>query len=396
MKTRILFFFTVLLWMGCEEAKHEPFVHNGSVPGALSNIKVENLPGAAKIRYALPDDPNVLYVQAEYSLASGETRVVKSSVSKNYVLLEGFYGTRERGIKLFTVSRSEVPSDEPSMVTINPLPSPIENVRGTLSVFETFGGVGVSFFNESQHSYIVYTLYKDTETGNWVEHDRYYVNDAQDVRFAARGLPSEPKEFGIYFVDKWKNHSDTLIQTLTPLYEEEMDKTLWSNAMLFDDYYYPRYPAYPLNMLWTPGPATYFLMRNDDPDLELPNWFTIDLGREYIFGRMRVNHLSHTGTWIYALGTPRVFEIYGSNVKSTNWDDWTLLGKFESIKPSGEPLGTNTADDIARNLAGEDYDFDPLDESFRYIRFKALETWGGDSSPDVALLELTFWGQAAN
>src|SRR5690606_25349694 len=97
--------------VGCEDVKREPLVHDGSVPGALSNIKVENLPGAAKISYALPDDPNVLYVQAEYSLHPGETKIVKSSVSKNFVLLEGFYSTAERPVKLFTVSRSEVFSD---------------------------------------------------------------------------------------------------------------------------------------------------------------------------------------------------------------------------------------------------------------------------------------------
>lgn len=394
MKTRILFFFAVLLLIGCEETQHQPMAHNGSVPGALSNIKVENLPGAAKISYALPEDPNILYVQAEYTLLSGETRVVKSSVSKNYVLLEGFYSSAERPVKLFAVSRSEVPSDTPSVVTIKPLASPIENARETLEVFETFGGLGVNFLNQSQTSYIIYTLYKDSENGKWIEHDRFYVSDAQEVRFAVRGLAAEPKDFAIYFVDKWKNHSDTLFRTLTPLYEEEMDKSLFTNVMLFDDYYYPRYAANPLSMLWTPGGTSYFLMRNDDPGLSLPNWFTIDLGKNYKFGRMKVNQLSHTNTWKFALGSPKIFEVWGSNVKSTDWDDWTLLGTFESIKPSGEPLGILTADDNAVNAAGEDFDFEPVDASFRYVRFKTLKTWGG--VPDVALLELTFWGQAAD
>ncbi|NGM62633.1 DUF5126 domain-containing protein [Sphingobacterium sp. SGG-5] len=393
MKRRILFFFTILLFVGCKESQHTPMVHDGSVPGSLSNIKVENMPGAAKISYTLPDDPNVLYVQAEYSLLSGETKVVKSSVSKNYVLLEGFYSTTERPVKLFAVSRSEVPSDAPSVITIKPLTSPIENARATLEVFETFGGLGLKFLNETQASYIIYTLYKDTETGNWIEHDRFYVSDAREVKFAVRGLAAETKDFGIYFVDKWKNHSDTLFRTLTPLYEEEMDKSLFANAMLFDDYYTPRYAAYPLSMLWTPGGTTYFLMQ-PAPELTLPNWFTIDLGRAYKFGRMRVNQLSHSDTWQFASGSPRVFEIWGSNVKSTNWDDWTLMGTFESIKPSGEPLGTLTADDRALNARGEDFDFEPMDESFRYVRFKTKETWGGN--PDVTLLELTFWGQIAN
>src|SRR5690606_9836483 len=117
MNMRILVFFAALLFVGCKDSKHDPLWGNDSVPGALSNIKIENLAGAAKISYTLPDDPNVLYVQAEYTLLSGETKVVKSSVSKNYVLLEGFYGTAERSVKLFTVSRSEVPSNEQSTVT---------------------------------------------------------------------------------------------------------------------------------------------------------------------------------------------------------------------------------------------------------------------------------------
>src|SRR5690606_8254636 len=392
MKRIVLFSVISTLFFACKDVEHSPLVHNDAVPGELSNIKVENLPGAAKITYAIPDDPNILYIKAEYTLNTGEKKVVKSSVSANFVLIEGFNNTDEREVKLSSVSRSEIETNSPSFVKIKPLTAPIQRVRETLNVFETFGGVGVEFTNEAQAPYIIHTIYKDWETGNWVPYDRNYITNAAAVRYAVRGLPAEPKEFGVYFVDKWKNHSDTLVTTLTPLYEEEMDKSLFSNAALLDDYYQPRYTNNPLSMLWTPGGSTYFLMRNNDPELTLPNWFTIDLGRAYKFGRMRVNQLSHSTNWMFSLGTPRVFEIWGSNVKSTNWDDWTLLGEFESIKPSGRPIGDLSEDDKALATRGEDYDFDPLDQSFRYVRFKTLQTWGG--TPDVSLLELTFWGQA--
>ncbi len=84
-------------------------------PGVVSNIKVTNLAGAALITYTLPDNENLLYVKALYTL-NGQQKEVKVSMFQKKLLVEGFGNTEERNIELYAVSRSEVAS-EPVSVT---------------------------------------------------------------------------------------------------------------------------------------------------------------------------------------------------------------------------------------------------------------------------------------
>jgi len=381
----------LLFMFSCKETSHGPLVDGVGVPGHLSSIKVENLPGAAKISYALPSDSKFLYVLAEYKDDRGIVHTVKSSNYKNYVLLEGFGTESEYTVNLYTVGKSE-DRGEPNQVTIKPLKAPVHSTFETLSIVETFGGVGVNFTNKFGSEFIVYTMFKD-ENGEWVDRDLFY-SAAESNQYAVRNFAPEPTEFGFYIIDKWKNRSDTLVATLVPLYEEELDKSLWKDVALLDDFNEPRYS--PLYQLWTPGATTYFFQ--DSRVLEktgMPTWVTIDFGREYILGRMKINQVSHSNTWRFGSCTPRVFEIWGTNNPTTNWEDWDNLGEYESIKPSGTPVGAPlTDDDLRVNAEGESYDLPISDKSYRYIRYKVLETWGGVNY--FCLLELTFWGQVKN
>lgn len=377
----------LLILTSCDPETNSPLVKDTHVPSQVSNVSVENYAGGAKVKYSIPNDPKILYVLAKYTLSNGEEAQTKSSVFKNYVELEGFSQPEEIEVKLFTVSRSEIKS-EPVIVKVNPLKAPVHNVFETLNASATFGGVHVSFSNPFGAEFVLHIFYKDS-TGTWVDYDRLYT-DAQERSYASRGFESRPIDFRFFFTDKWHNSSDTLELNITPLFEVEFDKSLWKDAALPDDSNVPRYGA--LSQLWTPGTTTYFFIKPDMPGLVLPNWWTIDLGKEYYFGRMHVHNVSHADTWMYARGTPEMFEIWGSNVKSTDWNDWTLLGEFTCVKPSGSPLGTVTQEDRDQALAGDSYDFDPINQSFRYMRFKTLKTFGNNL--DTYLLELTFYGKA--
>src|SRR5699024_5816050 len=146
---------------------------------------------------------------------------------------------------------------------------------------------------------------------------------------------------------------------------------------------------------WTPGDRTYFFQSTKEhPDLAgLPNWVTIDFGKRYILGRMKLFMVKHASTWQYGSCSVKKFEIWGSNNPSTDWNDWNLLGKFESHRPSGRSVGEPLTDaDLTQLEEGEDFTFPPLAESYRYIRFKVIETWGHKNY--FCSLELSFWGQA--
>lgn len=383
----ILSFLFIIIFGGCEADLKGPLVKDGIDPQIIKNITVENLPGASKISYTLPNDEDLLYVIATYSTKEGEIKQTKSSVFKNYVLIEGFSEIKEFSVSLRTVDRSNNFSPEVH-VKINPLEAPIHEVLRTLKVKSTWGGAQVSLFNEMEKEYVLYTLLKDSITGNWAEYDRLYTQ-SKNRDFYARGLMPVPTEFAFFLTDKWLNKSDTIFITITPLFEIEFDKSLWKDLALPDDTNKPQYK--PLYQLWTPGSTTYFFQDPKIPGIQMPNWITIDLGREYIFGRFKLNQVSHSNTWRYGSCSPRKFEVWVSNNPSTNWNDWTYLASFESIKPSGLPVGQLSADDLAMNANGEEYEFPILEKGYRYMRYKVLETWG--NTTNFCALEFTLWGQ---
>lgn len=385
--------FLTFLIAACDPIVNEPLVGGFGTPGQVRNIRVENLPGAAKIYYTLPYDRGLSYVQAEYTNSLGERVAVNSSAFKNYLLIEGFGEQREYEVELYSISKSDDRS-APVKVKINPTTPPVQLSWETLDVMRTFGGVQLKYENMFEAEFVLYTLVKDEE-GNWTEYDRMYTEGGTaNIQHSVRGLAPNPTDFAFYLRDKWHNISDTMFTNITPLYEEELDKSLWKDAALMDDGNVP--PRYsPLYQLWTPGATTYFFQDNRGADWRgLPTWVTIDFGKPYILGRMKSHQVNHSATWQYGSCSPRLFEIWGSNEATTDWDKWTLLGDFEVVKPSGLPLGTNSADDLALATAGHDFEFELTENSYRYIRYKVKETWGRLNY--FCLLELTFWGQAVN
>jgi len=389
-----MFAICLLGLIACNEEELGPLVVQDGKPNILSNISVENLNGGARISYTLPDDPDLLYVTATYPLSSGVQRTVKSSVFGNSLTLEGFSTTDEREVTLHTVNRSENLSD-PMKVKIKPLISPLEVTFNALEVMGDFGGVTLRIRNETGNEFVFYTLTKE-ETGTWEIYDRLY-SSAMEREHSVRGLEAEPQEFGFVLQDKWQNRSDTLFTTLTPLYEEELDKSLWRHHLLDNDNYYPNYPDRPLSNLWSESNANFMMATY--PGIELPNWFTVDLGQTAVLGRMKMNSINSSVSnyqWFFSAGSPRIFEIWGSNDPALDgsWDNWTLLDRFESIKPSGTPIDVRTAEDISVGLAGEDFKFSNYDNAYRYIRFRLINTWG--NLPTIQLQELTFWGEPKN
>jgi len=66
------------------------------------------------------------------------------------------------------------------------------------------------------------------------------------------------------------------------------------------------------------------------------------------------------------------------------------LGDFESNKPSGLAIGTESADDIAYATEGESFKVDPNAPPVRYIRYVVNECYGGLQTI-MSLSEMTFF-----
>lgn len=367
--------------------EHEPLAKKEGKPNPVADISVENLPGGAKISYVLPSGKDFSYVEAVYaSNASGEKRIIKSSLYKNFVELEGFAREDAYEVELYTVNRSETRSD-PVKVMVKPLKSPILTVFEQLKVQVDFGGVNIQVFNELLKEYIVHTLLKD-ESGRWIVYDRLYTK-AKYRNYSVRGLKPKETEFAFVLSDKWKNLSDTLKLSLTPIYEEQFEKN-WVALQLPGDAWKGAY-GLTLDKLWDGSLAAVDYFIGDLPVPPLPNHFTIDLKKPLKISRMKTNQ--YVFGYQYGLGSPSLFEIWGSNAppEDGSWNNWTLLLECKSVKPSGLPGTAFTNEDTAHAVAGEEFNFPLETQAYRYIRFKTIKTWGG--SENLLLHEITLWGQ---
>jgi hypothetical protein len=382
-----------ILFAGCKEEMNKPLVSGKGSPGGLKELKVENIPGGAKISYVLPGDADLLYIEAIYSSRKGEQRYSRSSLYKNFIQIEGFADTREYEITLYAVNKSENKS-ETVTVKIQPKTPPIQEVFESLAAKEDFGGINIKFVNRFGNEFTINTLRKEAN-GTWPRIDRLYTT-AKSRDYSIRGMEAVEREFAFYVTDAYMNVSDTLYQKITPLYEEILDKKLWKRGNLLTDFYTAAYPASGANpreveKLWDDKHGTYDYYIQVATAPSLPSWFSIDLGKQMRLSRLLTQQYEGTGQYMYALGNPREYEIWGSNELQDDWSHWTKLMTCVSVKPSGLPLGVRTAEDLEYAKAGENYAF-PLDAPpVRYIRFVLKKTWANTNA--LLLDEITLWGQ---
>jgi hypothetical protein len=376
-----------LIITGCKEERVEPLPGSGSaIPAPVSNLKVLNLHGGAKISYTVPADPNLLYVEASW-VYNGVSRNSKSSYYTDTLTLQGFGDTMACEVKVYSVSRSEKRSN-PVSVTVNPLTAPVQEVFKSLTVKPDFGGINVGFRNDTRGDVVISVLTPDS-TGRLVTANAFYTNLQRDS-FSTRGFDASPRVFGIFVKDRWNNLSDTLYSEQTPFFELLLNKSKFRelNPYPGDVNSNIHSSAYPMNKLWDNNTGSIYVTKQG---LGLPQSFTIDLGVSAKLSRMKYFQRMSTAFY-FTSGTPEIFDVYGSNnpAPDGNWDSWTLLQHCVSKKPSGLALGLVTNDDIAYAQAGEDFNFPLSVGSYRYLRFKVAKTYGNASN--ITFSELTFWG----
>lgn len=375
---------------------------DGSLPAPkqISDIKIKNIPGGAILNYKLPDDKNLLYVKAEYEIREGVRMETKVSYYSDTLTVEGFGKSGTYPVKIYTVGRNEKAS-EPMIVEVSPMTPPVELAFPDLVLDEAFGGIRFSFKNEYEKDFS-FTLLADTlNAGVWEPLQTFYSKSSEG-NFSYSGLDSIPMRFGLYIQDRWSNRSDTLMKTLTPLFEEDIPKP-YGQFNLPSDTYLPveDLPAYGIQSLWDKVTSNVngniFATKHTSP---MPQTFTVDLQHTAVISRIKVHQRSQ---YEYTGSNVRIFELYGSNSTRPGDDlfggDWILLGKFESWKPSGPGAVTQEDRDYA-NVQGENFELVPTIEvpnpwvPVRYVRFRTMETYNGPSmTGQITVAEITISGQ---
>jgi hypothetical protein len=379
---------SVIFWGGsCREDERKPLGDDPTVPEQIKNVRWEGLPGAVKLTYDLPDDPVFLYAKAECVMKNGQAREAKASAYFNQLILEGFADTSVYAVDLYSVSRSEVYS-EPVRQEVRPkIPYYLE-VFKTLELFADFGGATVSFFNADSVELAIHIAYIDS-TGFWTEGETLYTGHKTGY-VSQRGVDTVATTFGVVVRDRWNNVSDTLMELLTPLYEEELDKDLFREYTLPGDE--PSAWGWTLPMLWDGSIAEGkgFHTENKATPYHWPQSVTIDLGKKYLFSRFKF--WNRENEQYFNARCPNKLEIWGSNQPASDgsWDSWTLLMTVQTEKPSGLPDGEYTEEDLQAGREGFEFSFPKGVEPSRYIRLNVYEP--PQNVGQFHMMEITLWG----
>ena len=367
-----------------EEARLDHIDANGAAPKQVSNVKVENTPGGATLTYKLNDDLNLSYVKAVYEIQPGVIKESKSSIYTDTLRLEGFGDTQEHEVKLYSIGKNEKES-EPLIVKVQPLTPPVNLAYNDLSIEPGFGGVKIRIKNALLANLAIVLDADTTGNGALRPLQTFYTNAASGS-YSVRGLSAKQMKFSVYLRDRWGNKSLAIVKDLTPLFEQRVPKPYGTYILPTDQAALSS--AYALTYLWDGLVNTnIYASGNNTP---IPQWFTIDLKMPVVLSRMKEHQ--RTDPYTYTGACVKAFELYGANTPATDgsWTGWTLIGKFDSYKPSGA-VGV-TKEDIAYGYTnGEDFEMPDTPPAYRYLRFKTIETWGGTGQ--VTISELTFWGK---
>jgi hypothetical protein len=339
-------------------------------PAPVTDVQVRNTPGGAVLKYQLPDDEDLLYVKAIYSLKEGHQAEVRASLYNDSLVINGFGNEDEREVKIIAVDRSQNES-EPVIRTVKPLEPPVLVIGKTLKMNADFGGVRVYWENINRADISV-ILEKKDHNDEYIPVDIFYSSVVEgDV--ASRGMDTVPGDFRVYVQDRWENRSEPITETLTPMFEMKLDRTKFQALFMPDDE-----PSAWNWLLFTlfDGNIGYGF-HTSETSVNWPQWITFDMGVKGKISRIKIWH--RADGFEYRHGNLKHFELWGTNDAANlgDWNVYTRLMECVSTKPSGLPLGQLSDEDRAYVAAGEEFSC-PVDApASRYIRLKALENWSG-------------------
>jgi len=379
------------LVISCDQNNLEPIESNSTPPGQIQNVSVENLPGKAKITYTLPSDQDLLYVKAEYTLASGKIMEVKSSYYSNSLEVEGFANEGEYEIKLYSVNRSATVS-KPVVVKIHPTESPIWDVFRSLDVKAAFGGIRVDAANPNRENISILVMEKNN-LGDWVVDTKSIYTATDLVSRTLRGYSVEEHNYAITVRDRWLNTTDTLFTTITPILELSIPKSGYKHFPLTGDT--KTHPtAVPAGM-WDGELQNWPKVFLTDGSIVGQHIVTIDTGILAKMSRIVIWDYPeyYLGRSYYYIGNLKEFEIYGSaspNPDGSLDGTWVKLGTYNATKPSGLPYGQQSNEDYQTALAGFSWELDVAAPKVRYLRIKSLKNWAGIGT--MAIGEIQVYG----
>ena len=360
-------------------------------PGAIAGYVVTPINGGATISYTIPDDPDILYVMAEYE-RNGKVFTEKSSVYKNTLTIAGFDNQNLVKVTLYKVNKYEQRS-EPVTIEFEPLESLVSIAKNSLTFITGFGGIIASWNNPKMTELGVHLMVADTANNSKLVDSQRYFSALPNESHAFRGFVAKVTTFAIAFEDKWGNISDTIRYTTTPFFERVIPKP-YADYRSFIPYD---------NTSNLPGAHGIALLWDNIVNTSGHGWLTApgNSGLSMTFDMKEVAKLSRIVIHGYHINSPygqaniTQFELWGTNKIDLNklsdlpyWldetsvrngailkvppttqlpartfkDDWQYLG-YNSI-----PVYTLSADILAQSANGTEYTMPVSALPVRYVR----------------------------
>ena len=387
-------------------------------PGPLTEYSITPINGGATISYTIPNDPDIMYVMAEYE-RNGRSFTEKSSVHKNSLTIDGFHKQNSVNATLYKVNKFEQRS-EPLTVEFEPLESLISIAQNSLEMITGFGGIIASWDNPRATELGVRLMVEDEEEGNQLVTKDMYFSAVEDDLHPFRGFEAVETKFALAFEDKWGNISDTITFITTPFFETMVPKPYadFRSSVPYDntsDYATTR----PLSVLWDNIVNTSshgWLTKSGNSGLSITfdmkqvaklsriviHGYTVNapysqanITKFELWGTDKFDYSKITDKpywldeWSVRLGALHGVDVTTQLPERTFKDDWVFLGEHEILRHTD----SEAILDQARN--GTEYTM-PLDAApVRYVRLFVREITGNPPSPSTnyfSMGEMTFYG----
>lgn len=409
----------LLVVTSCEEEKvHRATSDDTMPPQPPTEVTYQPLYGGARFFYEVPDDEDLLNIEAVYTNKQGDSFSFSASYFVDSLDVYGFGDTIDYQIDLYAVDRAGNRST-PVNVTVRPLESAISRVVNSLELKPAFGSFFVDWINELEQSINVYIDFNYTQNGESraftsvfssnLDEDRRFVDDldlsSEDpVNVSIRvsdiyGNITEPKDMGqIHLLED------------AALAKEEWELPLNSDSVggvpqAFGDNVEGRLVSVidgiidegnNLNFMHTGGRGR----TGSSADGNMPWNVIIDLGDHYELSRILTHqrHMDFCGDLCqgqyYRGENVGLYEMY-------IWDDETQSWEYVSENKIKVPVGLSELEIVKKGKEGDEAYMYPDEPQYtkptRWFRYRAMKGFGGNYTLDNAncLSEITLYGRKA-
>lgn len=419
MKNQILILIILLTVAACKKQQRFTMESDSTPPGKITLRSYQPLYGGARFFYTIPNDEDLLGVEAVYTNENNQTFKFMSSYFIDSVDVYGFADIRDYKVQLFAVDRAGNRS-EPLDVSITPLEPAYRKVASTIQAKPGFSSFFLDWNNELQQNITVYVDYEFPDKGTTrnlttvfssnLLTDRRFVNDL----FLT---PNEKVKVKVRVGDIYGNITDPIDKGEFNLFEDvQIPKQNWvlPNAndsiggvpMCFGNGLEGR-SAKVIDGIIDRGDNLNFMhtqargRTGRAADGNMPWNFIIDLGAKYEISRI-ITTQRHSGGLAnvnrgqyYQSENVGLFRVY-------IWDDVKNAWEFIMEHKIPVPQGLTELEFVKKGEAGDMAYMFPDNPAYtkatRWFRYEAVKSFNGNYTLDDAncLSEITLFGRRAN